>query len=324
MRGLHRTRLAFGKLLAQRAHKIEKPLPPRARVVFAELQKREQIFLALRPTAHRAEDAEHIAPAVNFTQQLAHAQVRRAVAQSVQRTEEFYAVDVLTQKQRIVEVTRALPRADRRELIGCKAEERRAQHGNERHVLPRIVDDLQEREQHCDLHRGKKVLARVSGAVEAARFQRAAIVQKACARRAHQYDDVLLAHGPQLFCFVILYRKFTCQHIADIVRDERGLSLARAHALLARLRRQIEQMELRAARARFDIIRAEAQHFIRAVVELTHFLGKNIAEDKIRRIQHFFARTEVAREQQLRAVVLLCVLKRRPGVIMLQKNTRVG
>ena len=50
----------------------------------------------------------------------------------------------------------------------CKAEERRAQHGNERHVLPRIVDDLQEREQHCDLHRGKKVLARVSGAVEAA------------------------------------------------------------------------------------------------------------------------------------------------------------
>lgn len=160
--------------------------------------------------------------------------------------------------------------------------------------------------------------------MEAARLQRAAIVQKARARRAHQYDDVLLAHGPQLFCFVILYRKFTCQHIADIVRDERGLSLARAHALLARLRRQIEQMELRAARARFDIIRAEAQHFIRTVVELTHFLGKNIAEDKIRRVQHFFARTEVAREQQLRAVVLLCVLKRRPGVIMLQKNTRVG
>ena len=160
--------------------------------------------------------------------------------------------------------------------------------------------------------------------MEAARLQRAAIVQKARARRAHQNDDVLLAHGPQLFCFVILYRKFTCQHITDIVRDERGLSLARAHALLARLRRQIEQMELRAARARFDIIRAEAQHFIRAVVELTHFLGKNIAEDKIRRVQHFFARTEVAREQQLRAVVLLCVLKRRPGVIMLQKNTRVG
>ena len=160
--------------------------------------------------------------------------------------------------------------------------------------------------------------------MEAARFQRAAVVQKARARRAHQYDDVLLAHGPQLFCFVILYRKFTCQHIADIVRDERGLSLACAHALLARLRRQIEQMELRAARARFDIIRAEAQHFIRAVVELTHFLGKNIAEDKIRRVQHFLTRAEVAREQQLRAVVLLCVLKRRPGVIMLQKNTRVG
>ena len=28
VRGLHRTRLAFGKLLAQRAHKVEKPLPP--------------------------------------------------------------------------------------------------------------------------------------------------------------------------------------------------------------------------------------------------------------------------------------------------------
>ena len=54
-------------------------------------------------------------------------------------------MDVLTQKQRIVEVTRALPRADRRELIGCKAEEWRAQHGNKRYVLPRIVDDLQER-----------------------------------------------------------------------------------------------------------------------------------------------------------------------------------
>ena len=53
-------------------------------------------------------------------------------------------------------------------------------------------------------------------------------------------------------------------------------------------------------------------------------MRKNIAEDKIRRVQHFFARTEVAREKQLRAVVLLCVLKRRPGVLMLQKNTRVG
>ena len=109
-----------------------------------------------------------------------------------------------------------------------------------------------------------------------------------------------------------------------MVCDKRCLSLACAHALLARLCRQVEQVELRAARARFDIIRTEAQHFIRAVVELTHFLGKNIAEDKIRRVQHFFARTEVAREQQLRAVVLLCILKRRPGVIMLQKNTRVG
>ena len=122
MRGLHRPRLAFGKLLAQRAHKVEKALPPRARVVLAELQKREQIFLALRPAAHRAEDTEHIAPAVDFAQQLAHAQVRRAVAQSVQRIEKFSAVVILAQKQRIVEVTRALPRADRRELIGCKAD----------------------------------------------------------------------------------------------------------------------------------------------------------------------------------------------------------
>ena len=247
MRGLHRTRLALGKLLAQRAHKIKKSLPPRARIVLAELQKCEQIFLALRPAAHRSEDAQHVAPAVNFAQQLTHAQVRRAVAQSVQCIEKFSAVDILAQKQCIIKVARFLPRADLRELVGREAEERRAQHGDERHVLARVVDDLQKREQHRDLHRGEKVLARVGGAVEAARLQRAAIVQKARARRAHQYDDVLLAHGPQLLCFVILYRKFACQHIADMVRDKFGLGFARAHALLARLRRQVEQMEFRTA-----------------------------------------------------------------------------
>ena len=156
---------------------------------------------------------------------------------------------------------------------------------------------MQEREEHRDLRRGEKVAARVRGAAHPPRLQRAAEVCKARSRRAHQNDDVLLAHGTQLLRLIVLYREFTCQHIADIIRDERGLGLARAHAPLARLRRQVEQVELRAAAIGRQIARAGAQHFVLAVVKLAHFLGKNVAEDEIRRLQHLLARAEIAREQ---------------------------
>ena len=208
MRRLHGGGFPARKLLAQRAHKVEKSLPSRAREILAQFQKGKQIFLSLRPAVHRAEDAEHVALTVNFTQQLAHAQVRGTVAQRSQHRKKRFAVPVLAQKQRVIEVARALLRAKRCKLIGHKTEQRRAQHSDQRHILARIVDHLQKREQHRDLHRGKKVLTRIGGTADPARFQRAAIVQKARARRTHQYDDVLLAHRPQLPRFIVLYRKF--------------------------------------------------------------------------------------------------------------------
>ena len=182
MRRLHGGGFPARKLLAQRAHKVEKSLPSRAREILAQFQKGEQIILSLCPAVHRAEDAKHIALTVNFTQQLTHAQVRGTVAQRSQHCKKRFAVPVLAQKQRVIEVARALLRAKRCKFIGHKTEQRRAQHSDQRHILARIVDHLQKREQHRDLHRGKKVLARIGGTADPARFQRAAIVQKARAR----------------------------------------------------------------------------------------------------------------------------------------------
>ena len=75
----------------------------------------------------------------------------------------------------------------------------------------------------------------------------------------------------------------------DIVRNERRLRLARAHAMLACLRRQIKQMEFRAAHARFGIACTGAQHLVLPIVQLSHFPGKNIAEDKVWRLQNLLA-----------------------------------
>ena len=94
--------------------------------------------------------------------------------------------------------------------------------------------------------------------------------------------------------------------------------------MLACLRRQIEQMEFRAAHARFGIACTGAQHFVLPIVQLSHFPGKNIAEDKVCRFQNLLARAEVAREQELCALVLVRRRKRRPGVVMLQKDARIG
>ena len=110
----------------------------------------------------------------------------------------------------------------------------------------------------------------------------------------------------------------------DIVRSERGLGLARPHALPTRLRGHVQQMELRAAAIGRHVIRAGTQHLILTIVQLAHFRGKDIRKDEVRRLQHLLARAEVARKQQLRALMLSRLRKRRPGVVMLQKDARVG
>ena len=179
---LRRGGLAACKLLAQCADEGEKPLVSRALIIFAQLQKGQQVFLPRRAAVHCAEHGEHVAAAEDLVQQLPHAHRRRPFAQRAQRRKKAPALLRVVQQQRVVKVARLLLCAHCRELVGRKAEERRAQHRQQRHVLTRIVDDLQKSKQHRDLRRGKKILTRVGRTADAARLQRAAIVQKARAR----------------------------------------------------------------------------------------------------------------------------------------------
>ena len=88
---LRRGGFAACELLTQRADKGEKPLMPRALAIFAQLQKRQQIFLACRAALHRTEHGEHMAAVEELVQQLPHAQRRRLIAQRAQCFKEVLA-----------------------------------------------------------------------------------------------------------------------------------------------------------------------------------------------------------------------------------------
>ena len=104
---------------------------------------------------HGRRDARQMQRIVDVPQQAAHAHVCRRVPQSGQRCQERLYVLAAVRQQSVIEVSLPVTAADLRQTVRRKAEHRGAQGGNEGHVLPGVVHDLQNGQgQHLWRRRG--------------------------------------------------------------------------------------------------------------------------------------------------------------------------
>ena len=215
-----------------------------------EIEQLQQTAAAGVPVRHGAAEREQRAVAADVPQQRAQLHIRREPAIVRERVEKRAALRHRLRRggERVVEIMLTVARAHGGEIVRREAEQRRAQHRDERHVLMRIVDDGEQRQHHGNLRQLVKASALLGIDGDAPRRQHPAIHRADRVRAAQEDDDV----AP-----VRTARRAVIQHLRaavdermdaprDIVRLQRGL-FRRASVVPVRQREQ-PQLRQRAAR----------------------------------------------------------------------------
>ena len=143
----------------QVGQKAEQALVARALEAAGQLRQGEQIGLPLLPPVHCAEHPQQIGAVVELPEQLVAAQLPRAEAQLVQLGQKGPAVLPPVGGQGGVEVGVGTGGPELRQPVGGEAVHRGAEDGDEGHVLPWVVHDLEQGEGHVHLCGGEEVAA---------------------------------------------------------------------------------------------------------------------------------------------------------------------
>ena len=131
---------------------------------------------------------------VQLPQQLSGGQVRRQQAQAVQFLQKVHASRVAGLRpvlDALVEIPLRAVGAEQRQLVAGKAVDRRAEDGDEGHILPRVVDDLQKGQGDAHLGGVEKVLLPRQLPGHLGFVQRLGQVEQHLVGRAVQDGDVL-------------------------------------------------------------------------------------------------------------------------------------
>ena len=209
-----------------------------------------------------------MAPVVDVPQQLVGGHLPPRLPQLVQQRQERLRVLPLLQPQRLVIVPLLLHGAYGRQPVGAHTHQRRAQHCDQRHVLPGIVHHLQQRQHHRDLHGGEKVLALAAVAGDALPLQRGGEHRHPGSGRTHEDHDVLRLHRPHAPVRTA-HRVFFLQQPPHPPRHELRLRRRSVEPLLRRVL-HAEIVELRLVLRRLGIVRARMQLLLLRIVQLAH------------------------------------------------------
>ena len=143
-RFLHAAQQAHEREQTAEALPLERPRP---------LEESEQVGLPLRAVGQRAVQAERSRLVIDLPQQTVHRLVAREAAQEVQPLQEHLDLRESAARlyKRVVIACLAVCQPDIRQLLLGEAEQRRTQHADQVHVLPRVVDHVQERNHRAHL-----------------------------------------------------------------------------------------------------------------------------------------------------------------------------
>ena len=190
-----------------------------------QLREQEQVGLPVLTVGHGAEHPHQVGPVVEPPDELVAALIPHAEAQLLQFSEKCGTGPVPrlpSGAEGVVKVPLRAPGAQQGQLVGGEAVHRGAQHRDQWHVLPGIVDDLKEGEGHADLGGVKEVPAAVGLPGDTPLPQRPGVVVEHRARRAEQNDDVAPpdASGPS---FSVRHREAPVQQLPDALGSKAGL-----------------------------------------------------------------------------------------------------
>ena len=235
-----------------------------------EIEQQHQVAPARVAVRHRAAERHEVPVVVNVPEQRAQLQIRRETAIVGQRVEKGAAIRARLRRggERGVKIMRLVARAHGGEIVRREAEQRRAQHRDERHVLMRIVDHREQGEQHGHLQRLEEAAALLGEYGNSMRRERPAVHGADRVRAAQEDDDV--APVRRAGHAVIHHRRAGIHKRpdapGDIVRLQCGLFGRGA----VRVVRQREQAQLRPFAAA-GVVRAALEPGVLVVVQLAQF-----------------------------------------------------
>ena len=220
-------------------------------------------------------------------------------------------------------VYRALSRSPQPgQPVGGEAEQRRAQRRQQGHVLPGIVQHLQQSDGHGDLRGAEELLPAVGAPGDPQLVQGGGVAAQHRSRRAQEDHDVLRPNGP------VPDGQAAVQEPPDTSGRGPGGDQVFVRLLLLAVvgeRGQVDAIELHAVPLIGGQVRtAGAQGLRLGVVQLAGGVGHHVAEDEVGPVQHLRAGAEVVRQQHLAPLAGDGLLGLGPALVFVQEDGGLG
>ena len=330
--GIRRIRIARRRhaapLLPQITHRTHKGKQAAACArlkLHRALKQNRQIALTARAARHRAVCRHRFCLVQQLSQQFMHRQICGNQAPVIQLfTKCAHILPRLRRRthRRVIVPVRML-QTDLRQLFFRKSEQRGAQDGEERQILMRIIQCLQQRQSGEHLRCLKDLVLRIAGSRDAVAQQCFLIDRHAHTQGAHQNDKILRTARAQLPRLLVRDLESAVQHSPDFSRTEVRLELNARGCVLV-IRSGLEQTQLRAVVLRtVRIRRTRIQCLALGVVQIAELFAHDVGKQRVDASEHLRAGTEVFRQHDAPRCVVKYTLRIAECLVFLQKDPRI-
>ena len=293
--GLGADRLEILALLehaAQQAHKVKQAAEALSLERARPLEERQQVALALCAVRQSAVQAERAGLVVNLPQQAVHRLIARKGAQKVQPLQEGFHLGKICSRlqKRVIIADLAVHKANIRQFLLGESEQRRTHHTYKVNILPRVVNDAEQRHHRADLGSLEQAAALFSAGCYADALQLRNVGRRLVSGRAQQDYDVARRDRTQLPGLLIRHRKAFVEQRTNSLRSKPcfEFGLIRRIIVLAESVRVHEQdfgLVPLVSGLRI-VVRAEVQRLLVRVHEIAHGLAHDGGKQIVARVQH--------------------------------------
>ena len=200
------------------------------------------------------------------------------------------------------------------QIICSKIEQGTCQCGDQRNVLPGILDNLQKRPEGTNFRRLHQVGAAAGGAADSPGFQRPLENGPGASWGAEQDHDILRLHRTQLS--ILAHRGALPEHGLNPVRHKIRFFLVGVFP-------NRDGVQFRSRGSQRNVRDSLLQHFRTGIVKSSHFRAHTGSEHIVYRSNHLAAGPEIPAEQHLSALPGGSLVRRDIIPVFFQENPRI-